>query len=237
MRSAIGVIGVKDTGALLHDAFVALGSADRHPVSFSCAEADGVASGLSSVDRLRLDLAQAHCAIAGFGESQLDGSKSHETVGAMLIGRVSNLRPLRRRLVAAGRAQPNDEVSAVVRSLLSLFMARRPTIEDALSAACEHVAGEYAMIAFAAPPGRAPILAGAQRGHPLFLGLSVAATILTSNRAALSVTRFDSVELEPGDIAVASGDRVVLTDAGGMQIRRSAGPSNRLADAEAAPAL
>jgi glucosamine 6-phosphate synthetase-like amidotransferase/phosphosugar isomerase protein len=227
VQNLVGVIGADDSSALLRDAFMALGSTERDLISFTRSGSDGPTSGVAQISELSANLAQAHCVIAGRGERQ--AREASECIGAMLIGRVTNLRPLRRRLVAAGRAQPTDDASALMTSLLSLFMERRTTIEDALSAACEHVLGRYALVAFAATPGTGTVLAGIQRGHPLWVGLSSGSTIVTSHRSALSAARFDSTELEAGDIAVASGERLTLTDTGGMQIRRSPTPVSGIA--------
>lgn len=140
--------------------------------------------------------------------------------GVVCLGELGNERALRRRLIAAGRAEPNADASTLVRRLFEIYAAQHKTPEPLVEAVQSHLEGRYALIALI-PLNEGPVLLGLQHGAPLWFYRHEGAAALSSHRLARAP--YDMARLEPGDLVIARPDRFALVDQGGMRIEKRLG--------------
>ena len=134
-------------------------------------------------------------------------------------GIIENFQALRRELEAAGQVFDSETDTEVIVHLLSSYLDRQMTPEDAVAAALGRLEGAFALaIVFA---GRHDLMIGARRGSPLAVGYGEGAMYLGSDALALAPLTDRICYLEEGDWAVLSEGGAEVHDATGARVERA----------------
>jgi glucosamine--fructose-6-phosphate aminotransferase (isomerizing) len=161
-----------------------------------------------------------HTRWATHGRPSEENAHPHRAGRVVVIhnGIIENYLPLKRELLAAGRAFQSETDTEIIAHLIDRELAQKQSLEVAFRAALARLKGSYAVVAMAEnEPG---ILVAARHGCPLILGAGEGEQFIASDvPAILSHTR-SVVFLEDGDVIVASAGRVMITDLAGRPRER-----------------
>jgi glutamine---fructose-6-phosphate transaminase (isomerizing) len=133
-------------------------------------------------------------------------------------GIIENFRELRKELTAEGRVFETETDTEVIVHLISTFLARGDSPQDAVQSAMSRLDGAFALaILFA---GRDDLMIGARRGSALAIGFGDGEMYLGSDALALAPLTNRICYLEEGDWAEITAKNVVIHDALGAVVER-----------------
>lgn len=139
----------------------------------------------------------------------------------VLSGEVRNFRPLKRRLIAAGKSAPNADESELLCDLIQLYRDRGASIDAALRAALALIDGRLAIAALThADTGL--VLAAASKCCLLYWGAGRGEAALSTQPGAISRAGFDAARpIFEDDCALLAPATLAIVDAAGMTMQRS----------------
>jgi glucosamine--fructose-6-phosphate aminotransferase (isomerizing) len=143
---------------------------------------------------------------------------ANERVAVVHNGIIENFQALRAELEAAGHGFETETDTEVVVHLVSDYLDRQKTPQEAVAAALKRLQGAFALaIIFA---GRHDLMIGARRGSPLAVGYGDGEMYLGSDALALAPLTDRICYLEEGDWVELSGTAAVVHDAGDAVVDR-----------------
>ncbi|RMD62873.1 MAG: glutamine--fructose-6-phosphate transaminase (isomerizing) [Alphaproteobacteria bacterium] len=141
-----------------------------------------------------------------------------ERVAVVHNGIIENFQELRDELAAAGRRFETETDTEVIVHLLSEYLDRQMTPQDAVAKALSRIHGAFALaIIFA---GRHDLMIGARCGSPLAVGYGDGEMYLGSDALALAPLTNRICYLEEGDWVVLGRDSAEVRDADGAVVTR-----------------
>ncbi len=161
-----------------------------------------------------------HTRWAPHGAPTTDNAHPHasEKVAIVHNGIIENFRPLREELIRAGHKFASETDSEVIAHLITDYLDKGKSPEDAAIAAVRRLEGAFGIAMLFA--GGDDILIGARKGSPLAVGLGDGEMYLGSDAIAVSPFTTRVMFLEEGDIAVLTHNSAKILDAGGQAAER-----------------
>ncbi len=163
-----------------------------------------------------------HTRWATHGAPTTGNAHPHATDKVAIVhnGIIENFRALREELIKGGHAFASETDSEVIAHLISDYLDRGQSPEQAAIAAVRRLEGAFGIaILFA---GHDDVLIGARKGSPLAVGIGDGEMFLGSDAIAVSPFTTRVMFLEEGDVAVLSRAKVKVLDAGGQIAQRTA---------------
>src|ERR1700743_385098 len=133
-------------------------------------------------------------------------------------GIIENFRDLRAELLAKGHKFESETDSEVAVHLISDYLDRGFTPEDAAQEAVRRLTGAYSLAMIFR--GEESLLIGARKGSPLAVGYGEHEAYLGSDAFALAPFTNRVAYLEDGDVAVVRGNQVAIFDEAGRPANR-----------------
>jgi len=133
-------------------------------------------------------------------------------------GIIENFRELRRELIAAGHKFHSDTDSEVAVHLVTDYIDKGSSPEEAALAATARLTGAYALAMIFT--GEESLVVGARKGSPLAVGYGDGEAYLGSDAFALAPFTNRIAYLEDGDVAVLRGPDVRIFDSEGRPANR-----------------
>ncbi|MEZ5960556.1 MAG: hypothetical protein R3C30_09055 [Hyphomonadaceae bacterium] len=158
-------------------------------------------------------LAQANAASGALGAR--DDVPAPHHVAAAFAGAITNLRPLRKHMVASGWVASDADGGAVVARLIDFHLRKGKPPVDAVRAALQKLQGRFAVGAIS-PEDPATIYVAAKGANALVGFIDGAACAVSD--AGMRPPGAELTPLEPDDVAILSPARIVVADLEGMQI-------------------
>ena len=162
-----------------------------------------------------------HTRWATHGPATERNAHPHASARVALVhnGIIENFRELKAELIAAGHKFESDTDTEVAVHLITHHLDQGMTPEDAARATVGRLTGAFALaIIF---KGEESLLIGARRGSPLAVGYGETEAYLGSDAFALAPFTSRVAYLEDGDMAVARGPKIVITDVDGKRVART----------------
>jgi glutamine---fructose-6-phosphate transaminase (isomerizing) len=162
-----------------------------------------------------------HTRWATHGAPTTGNAHPHATdkVAVVHNGIIENFRALREELIAAGHKFSSETDSEVIAHLVSAYLDKGQSPEQAAIAAVRRLDGAFGIALLFA--GDDDILIGARKGSPLAVGIGDGEMFIGSDAIAVSPFTSRVMFLEEGDIAVLSRANVKVLDADGQLARRT----------------
>lgn len=162
-----------------------------------------------------------HTRWATHGAPTTGNAHPHATdkVAVVHNGIIENFRALREELIAAGHKFSSETDSEVIAHLVSAYLDKGHSPEQAAIAAVRRLDGAFGIALLFA--GEDDILIGARKGSPLAVGVGDGEMFLGSDAIAVSPFTTRVMFLEEGDIAVLSRTTVKVLDADGRPAPRT----------------
>ncbi|WP_018936412.1 glutamine--fructose-6-phosphate transaminase (isomerizing) [Thioalkalivibrio sp. ALJ24] len=133
-------------------------------------------------------------------------------------GIIENHSELRSELEAAGWPCASETDSEVIAHLIERALLDDQDPAAAVRTVCDRLEGAWALaVTVAGEPERIIV---ARRGSPLLLGLGIGENFAASDMQALLPITQRFIDLEEGDVAELTRDRVTITDATGQRVER-----------------
>ena len=161
-----------------------------------------------------------HTRWATHGAPTTDNAHPHASDKVAIVhnGIIENFRPLREELIRAGHKFASETDSEVIAHLISDFLDKGKSPEDAAIAAVRRLEGAFGIAVLFA--GDDDILIGARKGSPLAVGVGDGEMYLGSDAIAVSPFTTRVMFLEEGDIAVLTHTSAKILDASGNVVER-----------------
>ena len=141
-----------------------------------------------------------------------------EEVAVVHNGIIENFAELREGLVSEGCRFSSETDTEVVPQLINFYLAENLTPLEAVQKAIVRLRGSFALaILF---EGHERFLVGVRKGSPLVIGLGDEGGIIGSDPLVITGIADRFVRLEDGDIGVFDGDRSMLFDVKGRNVKR-----------------
>ena len=135
-------------------------------------------------------------------------------------GIIENHLALRAELEGAGRRFSSETDTEIFAHLIDQALSDGAvTLTGAVRAALRRVEGTYALVAISSDDPES--IVAAKNASPLVIGLGSGEMFLASDVPALLEHTREVIYLEDGDVAELRRDRVVVTDAAGVAVRRA----------------
>jgi glucosamine--fructose-6-phosphate aminotransferase (isomerizing) len=163
-----------------------------------------------------------HTRWATHGAPTTGNAHPHATGKVAIVhnGIIENFRALREELIAAGHQFASETDSEVIAHLITDYLDRGQSPEQAAIAAVRRLEGAFGIAVLFA--GQEDVLIGARKGSPLAVGLGDGEMYLGSDAIAVSPFTSQVMFLEEGDIAVLSRAKAKVLDANGQIVQRQA---------------
>lgn len=161
-----------------------------------------------------------HTRWATHGAPNVKNAHPHATDKVVVVhnGIIENFLKLREELEGKGYEFVTDTDTEVVPQLITYFLDKGKTPEEAVKSAVSRLEGAYALgIVFA---GSEDILVAARHGSPLAIGYGKGEMYLGSDAIAIAPLSDKVSYLEDGDIAFIAKDDVKIIDADGKKVER-----------------
>ena len=177
-------------------------------------EAELAASPLAGVTGI------GHTRWATHGAPTTGNAHPHATDKVAIVhnGIIENFRALREELAAAGHMFASETDSEVIAHLITDYLDRGQSPEQAAIAAVRRLEGAFGIAVLFA--GQEDVLVGARKGSPLAVGVGDGEMFLGSDAIAVSPFTTQVMFLEEGDIAVLSRTKAKILDADGQVVQR-----------------
>ncbi|MBC7770495.1 MAG: glutamine--fructose-6-phosphate transaminase (isomerizing) [Phycisphaerales bacterium] len=161
-----------------------------------------------------------HTRWATHGAPTTGNAHPHATDKVAIVhnGIIENFRALREELKNAGRKFSSETDSEVIAHLITHYLDKGQSPEQAAIAAVRRLEGAFGIAVLFA--GEEVVLIGARKGSPLAVGLGDGEMFLGSDAIAVSPFTTRVMFLDEGDIAVLSRTSVKVLDADGKQVER-----------------
>ena len=162
-----------------------------------------------------------HTRWATHGAPTVANAHPHTTERVAIVhnGIIENYRELKDELIGRGRHFESETDTEVVAQLLTEYLDRGLSAEDAMAKTMPRLVGAFAFAVLFAD--RADILVGARRDSPLAIGYGEGEMYLGSDAAALAPMTRRIAYLEDGDWVVLSRDTAVVRDQNGTIAERA----------------
>ena len=231
MCGIIGVVGEREAAPLLIDGLRRLeyrgydsaGIATLRDGVVERRRAEGKLAGLEALlaaEPAAGAIGIGHTRWATHGPPSRTNAHPHADDRVVLVhnGIVENFQALRRELEAAGHRFETETDSEAVVHLVSHYLRRGRTPQEAVAAALGRLEGAFALaILFA---GRGDLMIGARRGSPLAIGYGEGETYLGSDALALAPLTRRICYLEDGDWVEVTTSGAVIHDGSGAVVER-----------------
>ncbi len=231
MCGIIGVVGEREAAPLLIDGLRRLeyrgydsaGIATLRDGVVERRRAEGKLAGLEALlaaEPAAGAIGIGHTRWATHGPPSRTNAHPHADDRVVLVhnGIVENFQALRRELEAAGHRFETETDSEAVVHLVSRYLRRGRTPQEAVAAALGRLEGAFALaILFA---GRGDLMIGARRGSPLAVGYGEGETYLGSDALALAPLTRRICYLEDGDWVEVTTAGAVIHDGSGAVVER-----------------
>jgi len=161
-----------------------------------------------------------HTRWATHGAPTTGNAHPHATDKVAIVhnGIIENFRALREELAKAGHKFASETDSEVIAHLITDYLDKGSTPEQAAIAAVRRLEGAFGIAVLFA--GNDDVLIGARKGSPLAVGVGDGEMFLGSDAIAVSPFTTRVMFLEEGDIAVLSRTSVKVLDADGRAAER-----------------
>src|SRR5215467_5627204 len=141
-----------------------------------------------------------------------------ERVALVHNGIIENFRDLKNELVAAGHRFESETDTEVAVHLVTHYLDKGMTPEEAAAAAIKRLTGAFALVMIF--KGEERLLIGARRGSPLAVGYGETEGYLGSDAFSLAPFTNRVAYLEDGDMVVIKGRDVAIYDEKGKWVAR-----------------
>jgi glucosamine--fructose-6-phosphate aminotransferase (isomerizing) len=233
MCGIIGILGKEAAAPRLVEALKRLEYRGYDSAGVATLENGGAIARRRAAGKIRnLEAALSGAPLAGFsgightrwathGAPTTGNAHPHATERVAIVhnGIIENFRPLREELIRAGHRFESETDSEVIAHLISSYLDKGQTPEQAATSAVHRLEGAFGIACLFA--GDDNVLVGARKGSPLAVGLGDGETYLGSDALALAPFTTRVVYLDEGDIAVLSRTAVKIVDRDGRQVERA----------------